>query len=144
MKKLLAMIISVTFISMAIITGCADNTAEKEAVEKVLRENLKALQEEDLDGYLATLDEESPGYEKMKMICPKIFEIYDLEHELEDIKVLDISDQEAKVKTVQVARRLSGPDSYRHNRSTTVHTLVKRDGDWKLSQTKQESMEYLD
>ncbi|MFP4445954.1 MAG: hypothetical protein ACLFPD_06870 [Desulfosudaceae bacterium] len=144
MKKILAVMVTIMLAGMMLAAGCADKSADKEAVKDVLRANLKALQAEDLDGYLATLDPDSPGYEKMKLICPKIFEIYDLEHEVEKIEVLDISDQEARVRTVQVARRISGPDSYRHNRSTTVHTLKKKDGAWKLTETEQESMEYLE
>ena len=144
MKKFLAVMVTIMLAGMMLAAGCADRSADKEAVKDVLRANLEALQAEDLDGYLATLDPDSPGYEKMKLICPKIFEIYDLEHEVEKIEVLDISDQEARVRTVQVARRISGPDSYRHNRSTTVHTLKKKDGAWKLTQTEQESMEYLE
>ena len=144
MKKFLAVMVTIMLAGILLAAGCADKSADKEAVKDVLRANLQALQAEDLDGYLATLDPDSPGYEKMKLICPKIFEIYDLEHEVEKIEVLDISDQEARVRTVQVARRISGPDSYRHNRSTTVHTLKKKDGAWKLTQTEQESMEYLE
>jgi|SRR6056297_2122332 len=142
MRQTLAVGLSMLLVCF-FMTGCTDNQAEKEAVKAVLQNNLKALQEEDLDGYLATLHKESPGYEKMKKVCPKIFEIYDLEHEIREIKVLDLSDQKAKVRTVQTARRLAGPPSYKDNQSTTVHTLKKYQGEWKVYQTTQKSMKYL-
>ena len=79
----------------------------------------------------------------MVELCPKIFEIYDLQHSLIETKVLKISGDEARVRTTQEARRLSGPENYRDNRSTTVHTLKKYKGQWRIFKTDQESMEIL-
>src|SRR6056297_2196569 len=108
MRQTLAVGLSMLLVCF-FMTGCTDNQAEKEAVKAVLQNNLKALQEEDLDGYLATLHKESPGYEKMKKVCPKIFEIYDLEHEIREIKVLDCSNKKAKEETLKTPRSWPGP-----------------------------------
>jgi hypothetical protein len=124
--------------------GCSGNKGEEEALKAVMVNNVTALQEENVEKYMATLHPESPGYAKMELLCPQIFQIYDLAHKLIDIEVLTVSSGEAKVRTVQEARRLSGPENYRHNRSTMVHTLKKYQGEWKLFQSDQESMEYIE
>lgn len=142
MKRLVATAV-VLLIAVCLVAGCAGSKADKEALKAVIQNNLKALQEENLDNYLATLHPDSPGYAKMVELCPKIFEIYDLQHSLIETKVLKISGDEARVRTTQEARRLSGPENYRDNRSTTVHTLKKYKGQWRIFKTDQESMEIL-
>ena len=135
----IALLLAVCFLG-----GCSGNKGEEEALKAVMVNNVTALQEENVEKYMATLHPESPGYAKMELLCPQIFQIYDLAHKLIDIEVLSVSSGEAKVRTVQEARRLSGPENYRHNRSTMVHTLKKYQGEWKLFQSDQESMEYIE
>jgi murein L,D-transpeptidase YcbB/YkuD len=139
----IAIIISM-LLAITLTAGCANKKSDEEALKTVIRNNLKALQEENLENYLATLHPESPGYAQMEALCPKIFELYDLQHKLIEIKVLSISGDEARVRTVQEAIRLAGPENYRNNRSTTVHTLKKYKGQWRIFKTDQESMELLE
>ena len=141
MKRFRALML---MMSMALLLACSTGKVDEEALKAVLLNNFKALQEENLEGYLGTLHPESPGYAQMEKLCPRIFEIYDLQHQLIDFRVVEASDKEARIRTVQEARRLSGPENYRHNRSTTVHTLKKYQGQWKLFQTEQESVEYIE
>ena len=143
MNRLVAIAISLLFV-VTITAGCARKTADEEAVKNVIQNNIKALQEENLENYLATLHPDSPGYAQMEALCPKIFEIYDLQHKLVETKILKISGDEARVRTTQEARRISGPENYKDNRSTMVHTLKKYKGHWKLFNTEQESMELLE
>ena len=131
-------------LSVLITAGCSNKKADEQALRTVIQKNLKALQDENLGDYLSTLHPESPGYAKMEMLCPKIFEIYELKHDLVNTEVLNISDNEARVRTTQEARRISGPENYRDNRSITVHTLKKYEGEWKLFKTEDESMELLE
>lgn len=145
-------IIIVAFLLAVVMTaGCPGKNAEKEALEvekvaikAVLYNSVKSLQQESLEGYLDTVHPESPGYAKMKTVCPEIFKMYDLEHELVDVKVLDITGNEARVQTMQVARRLAGPENFRNNRSTSIHTLKKYQGQWKVYETEQKGAEFLD
>ncbi len=145
MKRFSA-IVFVVLIAVVITAGCSSQKKEEEEekLKAVISNNLAALQEENLEKYMATLHPESPGYAKMELICPQIFQVYDLAHNLVDVKVIDVSGKEARVRTVQEARRLSGPENYRDNRSTMVHTLKKDQGEWKLYNTEQESMELID
>lgn len=135
-----AMLLAVVLIT----AGCADKEAEEQAIKTVIQNNLISLQEENLENYMATLHPESPGYSKMELLCPKIFEIYDLEHKLVKLDILDVSKTKARVRTTQEARRISGPENFRDNRSTTTHTLKKYNGEWKLFETKDESSELID
>lgn len=144
MKNLLNATAVAVLLAVIVITGCSGKKAEDEAIKAVIVNNLTALQEENLEKYMSTLHPESPGYAKMELLCPQIFQIYDLQHKLIDCKVISASGDEAKVRTTQEARRIAGPENYHHNRSTMVHTLKKYQGQWKLFQSDQEKTEDID
>ncbi len=143
MNRVIA-IVTALLLSVLITAGCSNKKADEEALRTVIQKNLKALQDENLEDYLSTLHPESPGYAKMELLCPRIFEIYELKHDLVNTEVLNISDNEARVRTTQEARRISGPENYKDSRSITVHTLKKYEGEWKLFKTEDESMELLE
>ncbi|MEW6077727.1 MAG: nuclear transport factor 2 family protein [Thermodesulfobacteriota bacterium] len=140
-----SMLAAVALMAVIAITGCTGNGKNEEATLKaVIENNVTALQEENVEKYMSTLHPDSQGYARMKAICPQIFQIYDLQHKLIDIKVLDVSGDTARVRTTQEARRIAGPENYRSNRSTMVHTLKKDQGQWKIFQSDQESMENIE
>ena len=60
------------------------------------------------------------------------------------LDALDISGDEARLQTVLETRRLSGPEDSRDIRATTIHTLKKHKGEWKLYQQDLKSMKYID
>jgi len=144
MNRFVAIFIAV-LLAVFSLTGCSDKKkGEEEAIKAVLYENLKALQEESVEKCMATIHPDSSGYVQMEALLPKVFEIYDLDHKLIEIKVVDVSRNEAKVQTEQEARRLSGPENYRDIRSQTLHTLKKYNGEWRLFLQEHKSTEYLD
>lgn len=135
----------------------SDETAEKEseesaekdqeavsAIEKVIRLNLEATENEEVDKMMATIHPDSPIREGTRRMTTVITRSYDLDYELNEVEVLDVGAKEAKVHFVQTTKKISGPQ-FRDNRITGVHTLRKdKAGNWKLWNTKPQNNEFLD
>lgn len=116
---------------------------EKDAVLAVIRENLDACRRNDIEGIMATMDPQSPKYEQTRNVMEQMMsQQYVLSYEMKEARVTSISDTEARVHVVQVTRKISGPD-FRDNEVTVTDILVKRDGQWKLSDTIVEHINYL-
>ncbi len=143
MNRFVPVALSILF-AVLILTGCGHKKGEEEALKAVLYNNLKAFQEENVEACLATMHPESPSYGQMEALLPQVFKIYDLDHKLIEVKVLDVSGDTARVRTVQEARRLSGPENYRNVRTTDIHILKKYKGEWRLYEQEHQSMEYID
>lgn len=105
--------------------------------------NLKAMEREDVDGTMATIDQNSPGYKTTKDLIKLIFEQYDLKYELSDLKVTEKKGNEAKVSFTQVTRKASGPE-FRDNKITGVHTLRFTGGKWRIFNSAVTTTDYLD
>jgi predicted small lipoprotein YifL len=136
-----------SFILLAIgaaIFGCggAVVTNDSDIIASV-SENLKAMENEDVDATMATIDENSPGYQSTKDLIKVIFEQYDLKYELSDLKVIEKNKNEAKVSFTQVTRKVSGPE-FRDNKITGVHTLRLSRGKWKIFNSVVKTTDYLD
>ncbi|WP_017717977.1 hypothetical protein [Kamptonema formosum] len=113
-----------------------------EAIKAAVYENLRALQREDLEGYLATIDPGSPVFEVTKALTQNLFNDYDLKYELNSLEVINIAGSEAKVRVTQTTIKIAGPD-FRNNRAAVIHTLRKTNGRWKLFRTDVEKIESL-
>jgi len=109
----------------------------------VVRANVDALQRKDLAAVVATLDPEDPLFEQTKKITASGFKNYEFRYALEDVALESMSDDEARVRFVQVTKKVSGP-AFRDNRVEGVHTLRKRNGEWKMFHTETTKIEYLD
>ncbi|MGE5436215.1 MAG: hypothetical protein ACM3O3_03225 [Syntrophothermus sp.] len=119
----LFLLISSTFL------GCLD---DKEACIELVKENLKAAEEENVDAYLKTIDPNSPSYVMTKSVMTNLFNIYDLEYKLIDASVLEIDEQSAKVRVVFTTRKIKGPQ-FNNNKVSAVHYLTKVNDEWKIN-----------
>jgi len=133
----------ITIIAGIFISGCAQITETDSEIISVLYENLKAAENEDLESYMATIHEQSPFYAQTEQTMQLIFTKYDLKYELKELKVIEKSDQEAKVKFIQIAKKVSGPE-FRNNKTTGIHILKKSDGKWKIYGAQIKNIDYLD
>lgn len=113
-----------------------------EAIKAAVYENLRALQREDLEAYLATIDPGSPVFEVTKVLTEELFKTYDFKYDLNSLQVINTAGNEAKVRATQTTRKIAGPD-YRDNRAVVIHTLRKTNGRWKLFRTDVEKIENL-
>ena len=108
-----------------------------------LEENLRAADAEDLPAYMATIHEDSDLYGSTESLMENLFELYDLDYEVETVELVSLSGGEAKLRVTQVTRKVSGP-AFRDNRVTVLHALRKSGGQWKFYNTVVLKIEYLD
>jgi len=73
-----------------LLTGCGGNE-----IEKVIQENLKGLQEQNVDKVMNTIDRQSPVYDATKEQVTQLIKDYNLEFKVES---LDIIEQPANEK----------------------------------------------
>jgi hypothetical protein len=116
---------------------------EEALILSIVLANVEALESEDIDGAMSTVDPESAAYASTRDFTASIFELYDLSYEMSELNVTSRSDTEASVHFVQVTRKLSGPD-FRDNRVEGEHTLRKVGGVWLISDSRIDSIDYLD
>jgi ketosteroid isomerase-like protein len=104
--------------------------------------NMDAMNNEDLDAYMACLDPASPMYDSTRSQMEAAFEQYDLHVEASDVYLVDVSGTVAHVHAVVTTVKVSGP-AFNDNRVTAVFELHKVDGAWKLFGQTLSDVEYL-
>jgi len=116
---------------------------EYKTPESLINANAEYMNEEDLEGVMTTVHPKSPNYAATEAMAKQIFDRYDLNYKIENIKVLEENDKEAKVEFTQVTTKVKGKD-FKNNKATGIHTL-KKDGDsWKVYSTEMVNVEFLD
>ena len=120
----------------------AERDREIEAAQSVFRANVQALNEENLDAYMATLDSGASGFDRTRALIQNLFETYDLHYEIDAIEVVEVSTETIKLRVTQTTKKTSGP-AFNNNQLVATHTLKKRNGVWKISDTKVEDVEAL-
>ena len=81
-----------------LLTGCGGNE-----IEKVVRENIKGLQEQNIVKVMDTIDKQSPVYESTKTQVTRMIQDYNLDFKIESMDIIEQpgneKQQEAKGKT---------------------------------------------
>jgi hypothetical protein len=131
----------VVLLSIAI-PGCAQKTETAGDPKSVVYENLKAMENEDLEKTMATIDEESESYAQTKTLALRLFDMYDLKYELDSVKVLGQTDSEAKLECIQTTRKVAGP-AFRDNRIIIEHRLRVAEGKWRIYASTVKKIDYL-
>ncbi len=120
----------------------ADVNSEKAAIESVVVLNLKALNEENIEAYMATIDPNSPGFEVTKNAIAQSFSIYDLNYVMNNFNVATITGNTAIVTVDQTTTKIRGPQ-FRNNRMVLMHQFNKSNGQWKMFSSQIQKVEYL-
>jgi hypothetical protein len=141
MKRILVVLFAAILASTAVL-GCSQEAETPNDPVSVVQENIKAMNNKDLDKAMATVDEQSASYDQTKQIAKKLFELYDLKYELDSVRVIMQTDDEARVGCMQTTRKVRGPE-FRDNKIDFVHTLRKVDGNWKIYYSKVMKLDYL-
>ncbi len=118
-------------------------TDDERAILDVIVANRDAAEEEDLEGYMATIHEDSPLYETTESTMEQIFDIYDLYYDIPRVEFVEVGEAEASVRVTQITGRISGPD-FNDNETTAVHTLYMTDDGWMIYGSEIEEIEFLD
>ena len=116
---------------------------EYETPESLINANAEYMNEEDLEGVMTTVHPKSPNYAATEAMAKQIFDRYDLNYKIENIKVLEENDKEAKVEFTQVTTKIKGKD-FKNNKATGIHTLRKDGDSWKVYSTEMVNVEFLD
>ena len=112
----------------------ASDLANDDLALAVVRENVDALNAEDLPRYMATLDPGAPLYLATHDSMQVMFETYDLEVTIDAITLLDRTRDEAFVEVIQtMSNRNDEPFDTRQQR--VEHRLVISNGQWKIYET---------
>lgn len=116
-------------------TEITDREAVQEAVQ-VIEDNLAYAEEEDMDGYLSTIV--SSAHENTRSELEAFFELYDLEHTVLGITVLEQDEESMLIEVFQqtvAVDQAEEADDYRDHLGVANHTLILEDGEWKISET---------
>jgi PBP1b-binding outer membrane lipoprotein LpoB len=128
---------------IALAVFACSSKKEYKTPESLINANAEYMNEEDLEGVMTTVHPKSPNYAATEAMAKQIFDRYDLNYKIENIKVLEENDKEAKVEFTQVTTKIKGKD-FKNNKATGIHTL-KKDGDsWKVYSTEMVNVEFLD
>lgn len=103
-------------------------------LQQTIEENLKALNEKNMDKYMSMLSKEtSPAVvENTKNVIGNMFTNYDVQTTLKNVKVVSSTDTTAVVEVTQDMIDRSGKPGFANNRSIAEHQMVKEDGQWKF------------
>jgi len=119
-------------------------TNDNREIISVIYKNSRAFENKDLEKYMSTIHEESPYYvETKRMFEEFIDDGYEFKQEIKNIKVINKSDNEAKVEYYQITIKISGP-SFNDNEIEAITTLRKSNGEWKIYTTEIGDIEFLD
>ncbi len=135
--KVVTSIIFLTFIFISCSSG-----EDYYTPESVVEANARYMNEENFDKVINTIDENSPAYASSETMIQKLFDMYDLNYKIISIKILNESNDEAKVEFVQETTKIKGP-AFKNNRVTGIHTLKKVGNSWKILGTEIKNVDYL-
>ena len=118
---------------MLLLCGCQRVTeADKAAAIETVKQNIAAMQAENMEAMAATIHSQSPHFERSKMQTEAIFKIYDLHYTLKNLAIQSATPDTIRISFEQVTVKLRGPEEFQNSRFTGVHVLKKENGAWKL------------
>jgi PBP1b-binding outer membrane lipoprotein LpoB len=100
----------------------------------VIKENVAATAAEDKERVLNTITQDSPQRRSTINGMDYVFANFDMEFDLEEIEVLEVTNDEAKVYYMQTTRAIKG-EGFAPTRATGIHILKKENGNWKIFKT---------
>ena len=113
-----------------------------EEILAVIYENIDATMAEDVERVLATIHENSSQQRSTIQAMEFIFGNYDLEYVLEEVEVIEINGDEAKVYYIQTTRALEGT-GFMNMRAVGIHHMKKLGNAWKIFETENISSEQI-
>ncbi len=109
---------------------------DQQAIMSVVRANVDAAENEDLNAFMQTLHPDSPLFDSSRKFMQAVFQKYDLSYQVVESTVEEVSGDVARVSFTQITRKRSGPPGIKDNKVKGEHILKKSDGNWKIYRTK--------
>lgn len=125
-----------------------DDPSEEEIeqdITTVLEDNINALQNKDIDGYLEMIyqdDATDELYQETEDTLNELFDHHDLNYEINNIEFISVAPDEVVVDLTQTTRWIGG-SPYDDNESIVAHTLRRQEGEWKFYNSEIKNVEYL-
>jgi len=116
----------------------AENSVEAE-VKAMMEGQIDAMNKENVDAYLVTVDPDSPAYDPTKEQIKKLFDMYDLQATLDSFQLVSSKDDEAEARTTITTKKIKGPQ-FNDNKVIALHTVKKKDGKWVVVASKIEEI----
>ncbi len=117
-------------------------SSDEKDIRAVCEKQVEALNKEDINELLTTLDVEEKSVHAVQMVFEDIFQNYDLQTTLKDVKVLNVDGDKAEVEVTHVIVRKGGSE-FVNNTTVSLNTMVKKEGVWKISRIETKSKEEL-
>jgi len=108
----------------------------------VIKENIAANEAEDKERVLKTVHKDSPQYKSTVNGMDFVFANYDMKFDLEQIEVIEVTSDDAKVYYMQTTRAVRGA-GFPPTRATGIHHMKKENGKWKIFKTEYLSNEQI-
>jgi hypothetical protein len=115
----------------------------KSAIIGVIRENIAAHNAEDPERYMETIHSRAPGRFATRSMLQQSYDMYDLSTKVYNVKILQLSEKEARASFTLITKKISGP-AFRDNRIDGVMILRPDKGEWKLYSQENDKVTYLD
>lgn len=116
--------------------------SSEQQIKHVLQRQLEGTVHEDLNAVLATIDPSSPAYEGTKSVMAQIFTLYDLSYDFKLTDDVKVDKDQASVGFTQTTKKVKGPD-FEDNKIEAVAWMKRVNGEWKVSQTVINKIDYL-
>ncbi|MGE5436216.1 MAG: hypothetical protein ACM3O3_03230 [Syntrophothermus sp.] len=123
-------ILLLSFISAFVIVSCSDNQKYYDVVNK----NITAMETEDINLLVSTLDVHNPQYSSAKLLYTKSFEEFDYDYTIEEINVIEEKSDLVKLEAIISTKRIKKND-IRTNKYKVDYTLVENSDVWKILKT---------
>ncbi len=143
MKRLIVLVTVLTAFNAYAQDSSRDGGASEDRdILEVIERNLQAAEKEDFEAWIQTYHEQARSCKARGSEMLECFRVYDMKYALEQAKVLDKSDNEAKVYFIQLNRTVSGPDN-NDKKITGIHIMKKSYGKWKIYDTEVKKIQEL-
>lgn len=113
------------------IAGCSKNASNEDAAKEVIYQNAESMNNEDTELYMSTIHPESPLYSATASMVQNLFDQYDLQVTIREVRVEKVDEENAEVFVVQETRKLAGGD-FTDNKVETRNILKLHEGKWKF------------
>jgi len=100
----------------------------------VIKENIVATEAKDKDRVLKTIHKDCPQRRSTIQGMEYVFANFDMKFDLEQIEVLEVTGEDAKVYYMQTTRAVRGA-GFAPTRASGIHLMKKEDGKWKIFKT---------
>ncbi|WP_105901984.1 hypothetical protein [Vibrio gangliei] len=112
-------------------------------MHQVLKQNLHASQQEDVDAYMATMHTQSLVWTPTKHQIEMVFDNFDLTYQLDQFDFVAQDDEYAYAKIWMTKTKISG-GQFKNNRVQALVVFKQENGAWKVWSQANMQIKYLD